>query len=284
MGRYSIALATSVSPLPPSDLVLIAALRRLGANAIPVLWHSSVIDWGGFDCVVVRSCWDYHLRLPEFLAWLDGLAVMTINYPRLIKWNADKRYLRELSSAGVAIPDTIWNDVGEQWDVRRVCEERGWLAAVVKPLVSASAYGTERLTSGIVSGTNMIQEYLGSIETEGEWSLLYFGGRYSHAVRKRPGAGDFRVQMEFGGTVEAAEPDPAMRAFAEEALSLLPHAPVIARVDVLQSERGCLLMEMEVIEPELFLTHAPGSADRAAAAIMSGLIEPSPRASPDPLL
>ncbi len=274
MGRYSIAIATSVSPLPPSDQALIAALEKRGANAIPVLWDSPDIDWRAFDCVVVRSCWDYHRRLPEFLDWLDGLAVMTINYPKLIKWNADKRYLRELNSFGVIIPDTVWNEIGEQQDVRRLCEERGWSAAVVMPLVSASAYGTECLTNGIVSGPIMIQEYLGSIENEGEWSLLYFAGQYSHAVRKRPRAGDFRVQMVFGGTVEPSEPNAAIVAFAEKAISLLPYAPVIARVDILESSKGCVLMEIEVIEPELFLTDVPGSADRAASAIMLCRAEP----------
>ncbi len=269
-----IAIATSEPQLPPSDVALSAALIKNGAAVSPVVWHSSDIEWRGFDCVVVRSCWDYHLRLNEFLEWIERVeqsGVTMLNSPNLIRWNANKRYLRELASAGVAIPDTVWVRSGEQVDIEKLCETRGWPAAVVKPLVSESAYGTERLARGVVRGPNMIQEYLSSIETEGEWSLLYFGGRFSHAARKRPRRDDFRVQMEFGGTVEPGTPDAAMLEFAEDALSHLPEAAAIARVDILTEERGSVLMEMEVIEPELFIACDPGADERAAHAVIESI-------------
>ena len=117
----------------------------------------------------------------------------------------------------------------------------------------------------------MIQQFLTAIETTGEWSLMYFGGCFSHAVRKMPTSGDFRVQKEFGGTVEAAVPQQAMLKFADAAIARLPERADIARVDVLADEDGFVLMEMEVIEPELFLGLAPGSELLAARAVIQSL-------------
>src|SRR5207253_8916701 len=109
-------------------------------------------------------------------------------------------YLKELSAKGVRIPKTVWLDPGEEADLARVCSSGGWANAVVKPLVSASAYKTDRNRVGIVKGPATIQEYLTPIETNGEWSLTYFGGRCSHAVRKMSASGASRVQTEFGAS------------------------------------------------------------------------------------
>ena len=244
--------------LPLSDRLLREALQ-----AEVAVWSDPNVDWSRYDAVVVRSCWDYHLRPDEFLRWINRVPVCLVNSAELIRWNLDKRYLREFSES---IPETIWLDDHDTCDIAMVCRERGWQAAVVKPLISASAYGTEKLSTGMATGPAMVQRYLPQIRDRGEWSLLYFGGVYSHAILKNPAPGDFRVQKEFGGTYQHADPPGDLLHFATRVLQSLPQSPVIARVDLL--EDGPVLMELELIEPEIFL-QGPESVRRAADAILA---------------
>ena len=261
-----IAIATSEVVLPPSDAELAAAFRAQGVDARPVIWSLAGVPWREFDAVLVRSCWDYHLREAEFLEWLGSLeGVRVLNDPRLIRWNLNKSYLREL---GVAIPDTVWVGAGEEADVAAICAARGWARAVVKPLVSASAYRTAVMAEGIALGEVMVQEFLRAIETDGEWSLMWFDHEFSHAVRKRPGAGDFRVQMEHGGSAEAAVPDAELLEFTARAMARLPYRAAWARVDVVRDGDRLLLMELEAIEPELFLGSCKGAAERLVEVVV----------------
>ncbi|HEX4485708.1 MAG TPA: hypothetical protein VH088_05540 [Terriglobales bacterium] len=260
--------------LTPSENLLIEALASMGAWAVPAVWSDENIDWCRFSAVVIRTCWDYHLRVEEFLAWIKSLEeknVRVINHPDLIRWNSDKTYLRNFAAKGVAIPETDWLALGEDADVANICTERGWQEAVVKPVVSASAYGTERRNGGLVRGPMLIQQYLPAIETEGEWSLIYFDDQFSHAVRKRPGPSDFRVQKDHGGSVEVATPSLGLTQFADAALRELPHPATFARVDLVEQDGKVYLMEMEAIEPELFLHHVPKSAHRFASSILKAL-------------
>lgn len=274
MSSFSVAIATSEGALPPGETLLIEALAEIGVNAAPAVWSSAEVDWSKFSAVVIRTCWDYHLRVEEFLAWIESLEekdVLVVNYPGLIRWNIEKTYLTEFEAQGVTIPETVWLKAGESADVADLCAVRGWREAVVKPIVSASAYGTKRRSSGVVCGPMMVQRYLSAIESEGEWSLIYFADQFSHAVRKRPQAADFRVQKEHGGSVEAATPGPDLLLFAASALRALPLPATFARVDLVEQQGKIYLMEMEVIEPELFLNSAEGSARRLAKSIVKEL-------------
>lgn len=265
-----LAIATSKIDLPASDQALAVALAEQGFDVHPVIWSCIQQDWQEFDAVIVRSCWDYHLRLREFLDWiklLEQKGIVVWNPPDLIRWNASKVYLAELAASGIAIPDTIFVEPGTTLDLAEACDTRGWQSAVVKPITSASAYGTERRNSGPVYEGSMVQQYIAAIETAGEWSLVYFDGRFSHAVVKKPRANDFRVQTDFGGTVEVAQPPRELLAFAETVLQRLPTPALVARVDLVAHGACILLMELEVIEPELFLDLAPGSSLRFASAI-----------------
>jgi glutathione synthase/RimK-type ligase-like ATP-grasp enzyme len=271
-----IAIATSKSELPTSDQALAIALAEKGFDVRPVIWSSTQQDWQEFDVVLVRSCWDYHLRVEGFLAWitlleLNGLAVL--NSPDLIRWNANKIYLGELAAAGINIPDTIFVERGMELDLTEVCASRGWASAVVKPTVSASAHGTERRRTGLVTGPAMVQQYIAAIKTAGEWSLVYFNHQFSHAVIKKPNTGDFRVQTAFGGTVAVAKPSTEMLVFAEAVLSWLAWPAMFARVDIVADGPSIQLMELEVIEPELFLDLVPGSSRRLASAIRDHLLQ-----------
>jgi glutathione synthase/RimK-type ligase-like ATP-grasp enzyme len=260
--------------LTASDRALQAALEENGTTACAAIWSSGEIDWSNFDAVVIRSCWDYHVRVDEFLRWIDHLestGVRLMNSESLIRWNADKRYLRELEAKGIAIPGTVWLEDGDEVELSEICRAQDWQRPVVKPLISASAYRTERGNAGLVRGPMMIQQYLPAIEQEGEWSLLYFAGTFSHAVRKMPRAGDFRVQGELGGTAELADPPAEIRRVADQTMGAISEQPVFARVDMVRERGTVCLMEIELIEPDLFLPLAPGAAQRLASAIRSAL-------------
>jgi glutathione synthase/RimK-type ligase-like ATP-grasp enzyme len=272
----SIAIATSKSALPAGDQALAVALAEQGFDVHPVIWSSPQQEWRKFDVVVVRSCWDYHLRTEEFLGWialLERHGVAVLNPPDLIRWNVDKNYLAELAAAGIPVPETIFVDPGTEVDLTTVCISHDWPSAVVKPTISASAYCTERRRTGLVRGPAMVQQYIAAIESEGEWSLVYINGEFSHAVIKKPRDGDFRVQNNFGGTVRLAQPSNEMTEFAEAVLSRLAWPAIFARVDIVCDGPSTLLMELEVIEPELFLDLVPGSSRRLATSIRDYLFQ-----------
>ncbi|MFT3913327.1 MAG: hypothetical protein QM704_04300 [Anaeromyxobacteraceae bacterium] len=257
---------------PEGDVLLRRALEARGCAVEQVAWSDASAAWPGLDGVVVRSTWDYHLRGAEFLAWLDRLdvaGVPCVNPSALLRWNLDKRYLRGLAEAGVAVPDTVWLGPGERAGVAEVLRVRGWAAAVAKPLVSASAHRTELVTSGEVEGPAMLQALVPEIRSAGERSLVFLGGAFSHAVVKRPAAGDFRVQKELGGTWARQVPPAETVSFATRVLALAPVAPAFARVDLVETARGPVLMELEVLEPELFLGEE--EADRLAEAVLAAL-------------
>ncbi len=269
-----VALATSMDELPASDKALAESLVALGFDVRAENWSGPQEVWRKFDAVIVRSCWDYHLRIAEFLDWItflqqNGIAI--VNSTELIRWNSDKKYLGELSAAGIATPETIFLEEGQSLDLAKVCSERNWPAAVLKPRISASAYRTERKSSGVVRGPGMVQPYVAAVENFGEWSLMYFGRKFSHAVIKKPRERDFRVQKEFGGPAELAPAPESTLEFADAVLSRLAWPPLFARVDVIAEDKRILLMELEVIEPELFLDLAPGSADFLASVIADHL-------------
>ena len=275
-------------PEPTDDDRLLAdelSARGVVVHAMP--WSDPTARWSAFDSVVVRSPWDYFLRAGEFHAWLDRLdadGARMHNDVRILRWNADKSYLRDLEARGIPVIPTLWLDRGDATSLAELRRVRGWAELVVKPTVSGGAHRTWRATvdSQTADDTRlaemtgefpvMVQPLIGEIEREGEWSLVFFAGRYSHAVLKRPRSGDFRVQREHGGTIEAAEPSASMIAAAERAIAAIPFGgatPLYARVDGCVVDDEFLLMELEVLEPELFLRCAPESATRLADALLA---------------
>lgn len=272
-----VALATSLPELPPSDRALAAALAETGCAARAAIWSDPKIAWTTFDAVIVRSCWDYHLRVEGFLGWIARLErekIKILNSPELIRWNADKIYLTELAAKGVKIPDTIIVPPGNEVELAEVCASRGWTTAVVKPRISASAYQTQRRSSGLARGPVLVQEFISAVESAGEWSLIYYDHQFSHAVIKRPRAQDFRVQKEFGGSAQAATPPASAVDLGNVVLKTLENRSVFARVDLVVEHDCVWLMELELIEPELFLDLVPEAANRLASVIREVMDEP----------
>lgn len=266
------------------DLAAVAALRTVGIDAEPAVWDDPSVHWERFAAAVVRSTWDYHLRPEEFRRFvtrLETLGVPLWNPPDLVRWNLDKRYLRELAERGVPVLPTAWVEEGPAPDLAALLDERGWDEAVVKPIVSANGHATwrtsraaapgqqEELAELIAHGGAMIQPFVEEIASAGEWSLLFFAGRFSHAVIKRPRPGDFRVQVDHGGTAEPAEPPAAVLARAERILAAVRGPWLYARVDgcVLSGRRGFHLMELEMLEPCLFFAQDPEAPARFATAL-----------------
>lgn len=282
----AIALVTyrKLPALNPDDHALRDALHALGAQVRAVCWDDAGIDWAGFDAVVLRSCWDYHLRFGEFRRWLDALesaGVPVWNPPGVVRWNSDKAYLRDLAGDGVVLPGTEWLAPGDAPDLPAILAARGWGQAVVKPQVSASAHETwrtdrhrgasdrPRLARLLQSGGVMVQEFVPEVMTAGELSLTYIAGEFSHAVRKRAEPGEFRVQERFGGWAEPATAGgPALQA-ARRVLARIPGSWLYARVDGVERPGGFVVMELEVVEPQLFLAWSPDAAGRLARAILA---------------
>jgi glutathione synthase/RimK-type ligase-like ATP-grasp enzyme len=240
-------------------------LRRAGIEVEPRPW-TDIGDLGEFNLVMPLVAWGYHLDPPRWHALLDRLerdAAKVLNPIPLLRWNSDKRYLAELGRKGVAVIPTrlvAALDEAALTDARREFGDK----LVVKPPVSASADGTYRLGPGDPLPADaqfremLVQPFLRSVAEEGEYSIMLFGGRFSHAVVKRPKAGDYRVQPHLGGTEEPCAPPPGAIELAQAALAAAPAEAAYARVDMVRDESGALaIIELELIEPSLWLQHAP---------------------------
>ncbi len=269
--------------LRPDDVGLDAAFAAEGAMATPVPWGSEISP-DAFDVAVVRTPWDYFLHPKAFMEWVDGVQVPILNPKEVLRWNLDKSYLQQLAELGVAeIPRTALIQAGEG-DTAAMLTLVGGDRAVVKPVVSGGAHGTRVVSADqplvwdpSESGAYIVQEFVDSVTERGEWSLIYFGGEFSHSVLKTPKAGDFRVQDDFGGAVSFEQPPAKLfdvavgvLAGAQKALGLAAPLPY-ARVDLVEAPgTGVgLLMELELIEPELFFRADPGAQGRFARAVLN---------------
>jgi len=256
-----------------------AALRAAGMHVEPLAW-TEADDLDRFDAVLPLVVWGYHFRFAQWLGLLDrleGRAPATINPPALLRWNSDKTYLEQLAASGVA---TVPSRTVATLDEAALAEARADFGEqlVVKPLISAAADGTYRLGPGdpipdAARGQRMlVQPFMPSIATTGEYSLILFAGEFSHAVVKRPKPADFRVQPHLGGNDMACDAPPGGITLAQAALAAAPAPATYARVDMIADEAGSLrIMELELIEPALFLHHAPGQGQAFANAIWAAI-------------
>jgi glutathione synthase/RimK-type ligase-like ATP-grasp enzyme len=270
-------------PVPdPESGLLLTALADRGVRAAMVAWDAPV-DWARTPLVVLRTPWDYTFVPDAFVARMRAIAAVTtvVNDPELVAWNHHKAYLAELASAGVPGVALALVARGADDETRAAALAAFGEDIVVKPAISAGAFGTIRtratcaeardhLAQLLGDGDALVQPYLPEVES-GEVSLMYFDSVLSHAVCKRPADGDFRVHAEHGGTVEPHDATPAERAVADAVLRAVPVAPVYARIDIVTTAEGPLLMEAELIEPELFFTADPLAAPRFADVLVSRL-------------
>ncbi|MFY0690221.1 MAG: hypothetical protein JXQ90_23810 [Cyclobacteriaceae bacterium] len=292
--NYDIVILTCdqyVSPTPETQYVqnllledglLQDHLEEFGLKVARKSWADPIFDWSKADFVIFRTTWDYHERLDEFIGWLGRASRLTkfINEFKLIQWNLDKHYLIDLKQKGIPVVPTRYVKPLSKTTLKSEMNVGGWENAVLKPAVSSTSRHTYRIQPHNIDNHEsvfqrlireecmMIQPFVSSIQSIGEVSLVVIGGMYSHAVLKRAKLGDFRVQDDFGGTVEAYEPTPGEIALAEKAVDALPYAAIYARVDIVYSDDNQLwITEVELLEPELFFRLKP-----EAAAQLSGII------------
>ena len=295
-GRVALITYSGVPAITADDRLLRDALVARGTDVEARPWDART-DWSIYHRIVLRSCWNFHHFPQEFRGWVNEVKERhegsLMNAPALVQWSVDKHYLQDLERLGIVVVPTIWvssADDAETPDLDTLIAGQGWDGgAVVKPAISATAHETWRIAplegeahqarfAALLASTPaglMVQPFLPEIE-DGEWSLIFLGGEFSHAVKKRPAAGEFRVQNNYGGTVERLAPGPllvddahAVLHAAAEATDTRAEEILYARVDgVVRSDR-LLLMELELIEPVLFFAHAPSAAVRMAELIVS---------------
>ncbi|HKR77010.1 MAG TPA: hypothetical protein VJR95_10105 [Rhodanobacter sp.] len=283
--QLAIATSAAYPTIQPDDAHLAASLAALGIEPQVCVWNDPGVDWARHDAVLVRTIWDYFEHYDAFLAWLDRLehaGVPVINPVALMRWNSDKRYLLQLESLGVP---TIPTRLAPREGLHETLATFRGREVVVKPVVSGGAWRTVRGTVGdaafdlsvseLPPGDYLLQPFVQAIVDDGEWSLLFFDGEFSHAVIKRPATGDYRVQSQYGGRTDAIEPDATTLAAARHVLATcaaLGHGDAgYARVDGVVEDGQFLLMEVELIEPFLFLAGRPDAAERCARSIAARL-------------
>jgi len=270
------------------DRILSEAFAARGIQVSRVDWADAKIDWHGFDAIVIRQTWDYFERLDEFRAWLDRVEACTrvINPVEVIRWNCDKRYLLDLDAAGVpTVPTIVIEQRKTAPGLGTLLARHGFSDAVVKPAVSGAGRETYRVrrdeAPGLESTWNrlvaeesmLLQPFMPAIVERGEVSLVVIDGEVTHAVRKIAADGEFRVQDDHGGTVQPHEPRDCEVAVASGALAAAPGAVSYARVDLVESQDGPRVMELELIEPELFFRQHSEAAMGLAVAVDRGLCQ-----------
>lgn len=265
--------------LTPDDRLAVGPLAARGVEVVPALWGRPLPAVAG---AVVRSPWDYHHDAAAFCAWVEALPVPVANPPAVLRWNVDKSYLLALAARGVPTIPTV--RVAGGAPLGPAVASLGAAEVVVKPEVSGGGYATFRVDGrdaaaiarieaevARVGGTFHVQPYLAAVATEGELSLVWLGGDYSHALAKRPSPGGFLVQEEHGGNSVPCEAPAAARAVAERALAAVDAPLLYARVDLLRDGEGWRVIELELVEPELFLRHHPEAPARFAEAVRAWL-------------
>jgi glutathione synthase/RimK-type ligase-like ATP-grasp enzyme len=275
-----IALITCERPIGRDDDLdfLVPALKRRGAAIETPAWSDPAVDWSSFDAAMLSSTWDYYERLGEFREWLPAVAAATelVNPSALVEWNLDKRYLLELEAAGIPTVPTVWAEPGGTAEAAAEIAELGWGTVVIKPVIDLGARNLVRVDAERVEqmltafdAPTMAQPYLASVAAEGELSLVYANGELTHSLRKLPARGDFRVQPMYGGTHAAEEIGAVIREIAAEAVAVAPSVPLYSRVDVVGTDDGPAVIELELIEPRLFRDVAPRAAATVAEALLA---------------
>ena len=279
MGPH-IVLATSADDpgITASDQLYADALGGRGCRVTGAPWDGPREAFAGADAVILRSTWGYYRALDAFRAWTEQVAAKTrlFNSIELVRWNLRKDYVANLAAAGVRVPQSFVVPC-DAAAISRVFDETGWERAVVKPASGASGYSVELLQratlteqiAGLADEARkagvVVQEFLPEI-AEGELSLVYFDGAFSHALRKRPPPGEFRSNSRYGPTRAAEMPPFEVTQQGSACLATLPAVPLYARVDGVVRDGVLVVIEVEVLEPALFMEFDPPSADRFAEA------------------
>jgi glutathione synthase/RimK-type ligase-like ATP-grasp enzyme len=287
MSRIAFLTMDSLDGFVSYDYLVRDILRQRGLRVDEVSWKNPHADWDQYDLVVIRSPWDYQQSCSQFLdvlALIDASRANLQNPLKVVRWNVEKTYLRDLQDSGVTIVPTAWLQSPRVADLTSLFEQLKADQVVVKPFIGAGATDTFWLNSNsspellqsietLYQGRlALAQPFIESVLSYGEISLTFFGGEYSHTVLKTPKSGDFRVQEEHGGIIQPIDPDPEVIAFARRSLAAVQSDLLYARVDLVFLEnQQPAIMELELIEPSLYLSYDDESPRRFADAIQARL-------------
>ena len=275
------------------DELAVAPLAMLNWNVTSIPWNRKGVSWDAFDAVVIRSCWDYHVYPLDFLRVLgeiESSGARLMNSRNIVEWNLNKTYLRDLSDRGIDTVPTVWRNSIDSNSLARLFVELNSESIIIKPEIGASAFGVVKVhrddptskLAGVLSAYKnrpfLAQPFLKDVEDPGEFSVFFMDGQYSHTILKTPKTGDFRVQEELGGSVRSMVADDDLIRAASRVMAALDTHLLYARVDLIAissstfeteeaPEGTFLLMELELIEPSLFLRLDPSAPERFARAI-----------------
>jgi hypothetical protein len=287
--RCAFLTTDDLSAFVTDDHLAVPPLERLGWTVDDVPWRADA-DWDEYDLVAVRSTWDYQDEPDAFEAVLGRIAAsraLLCNPLPLMRWNMRKTYLRDLERCGVLMLPTVWGRAPAAAELRALPAGLGCDEVVIKPVVGANAdhaYRVERSIAaaelermaGVYADREFLaQPFVEAVVSEGEHSLIYFGGSFSHAILKTPKHGDFRVQEEHGGLIRPTSPEPLLRQRSDAVIAALAAiipalevAPLYARADFVRTaDNDFAIMELELIEPSLYFRMDPAAPARFAAAV-----------------
>lgn len=268
-GKYA-------SGVENEDDILLEFLKGKGLEITREIWNDPTVNWDNFDLAVLKSPWDYFDKINEFYEWLnklESLGVNLLNPVKTVKWNSDKHYLQEIADSGLRVTPTLYFEQGEKPNLASCFESLNTDTLIVKPCISGGSKNTIKIGkknlaefTSVVHGylieeAYMAQPFMPEIESAGEWSFLFFNGRYSHHLLKKAKPGDFRVQHYLGGSIHTQPAPEHLLHAAKKYADQFAKGCLYARVDGLEINGQFTLMELELIEPFLFLFTAAESYD-----------------------
>ncbi len=269
--------------LTEDDQLLIPAFKERKIVAKPVIWNDGPLHPNEYDLLIIRSPWDYYLSTAEYIAWMNKVSAAgykILNKPEVIKKNLHKSYIKELQRRGVLTADTMFIPKKSILKLEEVFERKRFKKIVIKPAISAGAFETHLVAREEAEIFNpvaarileyadlMIQDYIEEVETEGEYSLIFFNGEFSHAVIKKAQPGDFRTQPEYGGTIQAVKPSADLIDIAYDINDSLGVDTLYSRVDGIMSKDEFKLIELEMFEPRLYFAQNEKSVKRFVEAVI----------------
>jgi glutathione synthase/RimK-type ligase-like ATP-grasp enzyme len=272
-------VSCAAPPVPDLDTPILADALVAGGTRVDVVdWRDASVDWSNAIVTMVRSPWDYVHHLDKFLEWAERVNAASDlwNPYELLRWNTHKSYLLDLQARGAPIVPTVVLLAGSAASLDAICDAQGWSSVVVKPAIASGGDGARRgevgditlqahLDALLATADVLVQPFVAAVERDGEISVVLFDGHFSHALRKRPAMGDYRVQEHHGGTTVLVDPTPGLVELAERVASLLPTPTLYARIDLVSLREQWHVIEAEVTEPSLWLDLAPAEATRRLA-------------------
>jgi len=268
------------------DHLVLEGFNVHGFEAVSVVWNESNIDWNEFDIALIRSTWDYIDEAPRFLdvlSQIEASSCRLFNPLNAVRWNIDKNYLFDLERAGAPIVPTYLTSNSTPIALQEMFIAKKWNTAILKPTLGGGGANSYKVASVEINSTlqnlkdrkpeqdYLIQPFIESVRTEGEWSFIFFNRKLSHVLLKKPAPNDYRVQGIYGGTVEIVEPQPPDLRQAEAILAALPFDLLYARLDLVRVDGVLSVMEVELIEPILSFNLVPEGVERFVNAVKDSL-------------